>query len=183
MTLKKYQIIRIIIVILVSVLTAQSLVLRSFVLPFIGIASAWVLLFYFRGKLKNEVLADERDYEIGGTSARWAIQIFSTIAVIVMIILYAKQDLNPFYLPIASALAYSVCFLMILYSVIFRYFQRIKFMRNKTLLVVLGVIGLLIVVMFGVRLFSGEDDWMCKNGQWVKHGHPSFPQPTVPCDK
>lgn len=183
MTLKKYQIIRMVIVVLIAILVAQSLVLRSFILPFIGIASAWVLLFYLRGKLKNEVLADERDYEIGGNSARWAIQIFSTISVVVMIVLYAKQDLNPFYLPIASTLAYSVCFLMILYSVIFRYFQRIKFMKNRTIFVVAGIIGLLIAIMIGARLFSGEDNWICQNGQWIKHGQPSFPPPTVPCNK
>jgi uncharacterized membrane protein len=146
-----------------------------------GIAFAMMIHFYMRGKLKDEILADERDYEIGGKSARWAIQIFSIFAVIIMIVLYAKRDINPSYLPIASTLAYSTCFLMLLYSFIFRYFQKIKFMKNKTTLVVLGVAILAVAVVFGLRLFSGEDNWMCKDGEWIKHGQPSFPVPTVPC--
>jgi uncharacterized membrane protein len=181
MTLKQYQIIRIIVVILVSFLVAQSIILRSFLLPIIGIASAMMILFYLRGKLKNEVLADERDYEIGDKSARWTIQIFSIFAVVVMIFLYAKQDLNPSYLPIASTLAYSTCFLMILYSVIFRYFQKSALMKNKNFYIVLMLIGLLIMIVFGMRLLSGEDDWICQDGQWIKHGQPDFPMPTVMC--
>jgi uncharacterized membrane protein len=123
MTLKKYQITRAVIAMLVAFLVVQSLSIRSYILPFIIIASAMAVLFYLRRKLKNEVLADERDREIGGKSAGWAIQAFSLIAAIVMIVLYAKQDLNPVYLTVASTLAYSVCFLMILYSVIFRYLR------------------------------------------------------------
>jgi uncharacterized membrane protein len=124
MTIKKYKIIRIIVAILVSILVVQSLALRSYILPFIGIASAMLILFYLRGKLKNEILADERDYEIEGKSAKWAIQVFSLIAVVVMIVLYAKQDSNLLYLPVASVLAYSTCALMFIYSIIFRFLQR-----------------------------------------------------------
>jgi hypothetical protein len=32
------------------------------------------------------------------------------------------------------------------------------------------------------KFMSGEDCWMCKNGEWVKHGNPSAPQPTAPCE-
>lgn len=124
MTLKKYKTIKIVVAILVAILVVQSLALRNYLFPFIGIASAMLILFYLRGKLKNEVLEDERDYDVGGKSARSAIQTFSMIASVVMIVLYAKQDLNPLYLPIASTLAYSVCFLMILYSAIFGFLRR-----------------------------------------------------------
>jgi len=33
-----------------------------------------------------------------------------------------------------------------------------------------------------LRFHSSEDTWICKNGQWVKHGHPSFPAPSRPCE-
>ncbi|MFA5133741.1 MAG: hypothetical protein WC459_02985 [Patescibacteria group bacterium] len=36
---------------------------------------------------------------------------------------------------------------------------------------------------FITRLFSGEDDWICKNGEWVKHGNPSAPAPDKYCGK
>ncbi len=43
-------------------------------------------------------------------------------------------------------------------------------------------IFLVAVVVLAVRFLSGpEDDWLCRNGQWVKHGKPSAPQPTTAC--
>lgn len=181
MTLKKFKIIKIVVVVLLAILVSQSVALHNYILPIIGIASAMMVLFYLRSKLKNEVVADERDYKMGGDSARWSIQIFSIFAVIVMIILYAKQDLNPSFLPIAVTLAYSVCFLMILYSLIFHFFNKIVFMKSKKIYAIIGIIIILIVAFLGLRLLSGEDDWMCQGGQWVKHGSPSFPAPSVEC--
>lgn len=34
-------------------------------------------------------------------------------------------------------------------------------------------------VLFVVR--GDEDTWLCQNGQWVKHGNPTAPMPTVGC--
>jgi hypothetical protein len=31
------------------------------------------------------------------------------------------------------------------------------------------------------NFFSGEDCWLCQNGEWVRHGSPYAPQPTTPC--
>lgn len=52
--------------------------------------------------------------------------------------------------------------------------------KNKKKFII-AVILVLVLVIFTIRLFSGEDDWICSNGQWIEHGHPSFPAPTVPC--
>jgi len=52
---------------------------------------------------------------------------------------------------------------------------------KKTWLRVLFVILLLVGVFLAIRLFSGEDNWICENGVWVKHGHPSGPVPTGTC--
>lgn len=45
-----------------------------------------------------------------------------------------------------------------------------------------GIVFFMILIG-GLRLLSGEDDWMCKDGQWVMHGHPSSPMPSSepPC--
>lgn len=32
-------------------------------------------------------------------------------------------------------------------------------------------------------LGGSEDNWICKSGQWVKHGNPSNPKPTTICGK
>lgn len=37
------------------------------------------------------------------------------------------------------------------------------------------------VVILGIRLWSGEDNWICQNGEWTKHGNPSAQKPTEPC--
>ncbi len=183
MTIKKYKYIRLIVISFLAILVSQSIIFRNYLLPIIGIVLSSSLLFYLRSKLKNEFLADERDYKIGGDAARWAIQIFNTFAVIVMIILYAQQDLNPSFLPIATTLAYSVCFLMILYSLIFRYLDKATFAKNRKLYIIIGIVLILMVAFSGLKLFSAEDNWICQNGQWVQHGHPAFPAPSVACTK
>ena len=53
-------------------------------------------------------------------------------------------------------------------------------LKNKIFLAIVVAVVLLVVV-FAVKFLSGEDDWICQNGEWVKHGHPSAAQPTSPC--
>ncbi|MBU2213849.1 hypothetical protein KKC44_05715 [Patescibacteria group bacterium] len=42
-------------------------------------------------------------------------------------------------------------------------------------------ISLAIVSIALLRFLAGEDSWMCKNGEWVKHGVPSGPPPKEDC--
>lgn len=43
---------------------------------------------------------------------------------------------------------------------------------------------IVLVVVLGVFILRGsEDRWMCVNGEWVKHGVPSAPMPSQPCDE
>jgi len=52
----------------------------------------------------------------------------------------------------------------------------------KRRLTIGGFIFLGLVFLLGViRLFSGEDNWICQNGEWVKHGMPNAPKPTGIC--
>jgi len=49
-------------------------------------------------------------------------------------------------------------------------------------LLIFGII--ILAILFGLALvkgLSGEDDWLCQNGQWVKHGKPSSSAPTTGC--
>ena len=45
----------------------------------------------------------------------------------------------------------------------------------------LVVILIVLAVIFGIRILSPEDTWICKNGSWQTHGHPQSPSPTTPC--
>ena len=53
---------------------------------------------------------------------------------------------------------------------------------NK-LLKILLLILIIIFVVFAIRFLLGgsEDDWICVNGEWVKHGVPAAPKPTTGC--
>lgn len=57
-----------------------------------------------------------------------------------------------------------------------------KRLAKKNILLV-GIILVLIIVWLGIRFVIGgpEDDWICSNGQWVKHGNPRAPKPINDC--
>lgn len=50
-------------------------------------------------------------------------------------------------------------------------------------IVIIGIASIILAGLgvFTVRFFSGEDNWICKNGQWVKHGNPNIEKPTASC--
>lgn len=46
------------------------------------------------------------------------------------------------------------------------------------------IIGLILFVGSLILLFflrGPEDRWMCENGEWVQHGHPSADKPVKEC--
>lgn len=139
-----------------------------------------LILILLRRKVK-EVIADERDYATAGKSASWAIQIYSWISVVSMFVLYTLRDLNPAYEPIAMTLAFSTCLLMLIYSLLFKFQNKIKFTKNKSKFIVSIIVLAIFLAFFTLRLFSGEDNWVCQNGEWITHGHPDFPAPTTIC--
>ena len=130
MTKKTYNKIKLGIVFVISLIFSISLALNNFFIPITTFVLASLVLFYLRKKVVG-VIADERDYEIGGKSALLAIQLTSWIGAIVMFGLYAFSDRNPFYQPIAMTLAFSICALMISYSIIFKYYNKHSFKNEK----------------------------------------------------
>ena len=54
-------------------------------------------------------------------------------------------------------------------------------MKKQTVFYVATVVLVILVVVASVKIFSQEDDWVCQNGQWVKHGAPSSPKPVSGC--
>ncbi|MFA5062333.1 MAG: Gmad2 immunoglobulin-like domain-containing protein [Patescibacteria group bacterium] len=53
---------------------------------------------------------------------------------------------------------------------------------KKAVIIVLGILIVLLLFVFGARFLTGEDTWICQNGQWIKHGMPSAAQPTTGCE-
>ncbi len=54
----------------------------------------------------------------------------------------------------------------------------------KNILKIFTIIVVAIFILFFIRFIIGgsEDDWICVNGEWVKHGVPNAPMPTEPCN-
>jgi len=123
MTLKQYTMIRLFIAMSLSAFIAASVTRQEFFWPVVAVACALLVLLTVRRFVKG-VLADERDYALGGQAARWTIQIFSMTAVLLMFVLLAKKELNPSFEIVAFVLAYSTCGLMLLYSLIFTLLRR-----------------------------------------------------------
>jgi hypothetical protein len=55
-----------------------------------------------------------------------------------------------------------------------------KYFLNKYALILVVILAVVMIVL-AVRFVSGGDTWICKNGQWVKHGNPSLAAPTAIC--
>jgi len=56
-------------------------------------------------------------------------------------------------------------------------------MQKKYIVLIFAVVVIMVAGLLGIRFFSGEDNWICENGQWIKHGNPSAPMPTQGCGK
>lgn len=181
MTNKQYKKIKLIITVVLAIVFGQSIILENYIIPIITLIVASLVLLFLRRRVKD-IIADERDLAIGGKSALIAIQIYSWVAVVAMFILYSFRDINPSYEPIGMTLAFSTCLLIIIYSLVFHFHNREVFTKNKKRYILLVIILAVYIAFFSIRFFSGEDNWICENGGWVKHGNPSFEAPSVPCE-
>jgi uncharacterized membrane protein len=180
MTLKQYQRVKLVFVFVLAIIFSQSIIFKNYLIPIaVMIASALVLMF-LRRQVKG-VIADERDFIIGGKSALLSIQIYAWLAIISMFVLYGLRDINPAYEPIAMTLAFSTCLLMLIYAAIFRYHSHFKLVDKKIIYLVLVIALFFAVAVISLRIFSGEDNWICRDGIWQKHGSPSFPMPSKVC--
>lgn len=73
--------------------------------------------------------------------------------------------------------------LLVLGRPVMMYFNNAKTEAVKLLMYTLGWLVILAAIVFVFLMFlrGDEDTWLCQNGQWVKHGQPSAPQPTSQC--
>jgi len=54
---------------------------------------------------------------------------------------------------------------------------------NKPILIVISVVVIIVIVIFSARIFTPEDNWLCENGTWTRHGNPTDAMPTLDCPK
>lgn len=102
-----------------GIIISLSVNYGNWYLPVIAIIAAFAFLFTLKAKVK-EVIADERDYKIGGKASQTAMTIYTLLSVIFGIILYIAGRGNEALFAAGNVLLYSACFLMLLYSFLFR---------------------------------------------------------------
>ena len=54
-------------------------------------------------------------------------------------------------------------------------------MTRKNIIILSSIIFILLI--FFVFFMPREDAWICKNGEWIKHGNPSIPMPATSCEE
>lgn len=125
MTKKQYMICRLAIIVLLSFLISLSISLNNYYLPLVFAATAAAGLHYCRKQLKTgEIIADERDYQVAGKAARYAISIYSLLGVVGVFVLMAISHKNGMLYILSQYLAFSICFLMLLNAFLFKYLNK-----------------------------------------------------------
>jgi uncharacterized membrane protein len=122
MTKRAFSIYRIIVVAIVSVSVATFINLGNWYVPVAVVVASWAIL-YMMSKNVKEVIADERDYMIAGKASSHAIRIYSLVSVIAGLIMYTAGGEGMLF-GTATTLLYSACFLMLLYAVLFKIYER-----------------------------------------------------------
>lgn len=122
-SLKTYNKIRLVFVVITAFLISQSVILENYIFPIFLVIILSLILFFLRSKV-SEIVADERDYLIAWKSAILSIQIFSWILVISMFLFYYFKNTNSSFEIIAQTLWFVVCILVLLYSFIFSFLTR-----------------------------------------------------------
>jgi len=155
MTLKQYNIVRWVVVMILAAFVSNSIILNNYIMPLAVVAATSLFLLYLRGRV-DEIIADERDYEIAGKAARWAMQIYAWIAVSGFFIIYAICGSDPVWGAVAYALSYSACLLILLYVVIFRFFVGPAKNKKRWIAQSLSIAILIAMIVAGYAMIENK---------------------------
>jgi uncharacterized membrane protein len=122
---KTFSILRIIAVAIVSISVSYFINMGNWYVPVITVAISWAFLYFMRKKVK-QVIADERDYMIAGKASQIAMHTYLLLSVIAGLVLYSLGlgDKEGILFGTATTLLYSACFLMLLYAILFKIFEK-----------------------------------------------------------
>lgn len=123
MNKRLFSVLRVVTAAVVAVVVAFSINYGNWYLPVIFIVAAWIFMYALRKNVK-EVIADERDYRIAGKAAGWAMRIYIMVSVIAGLVLYIAEEGNEVLFAVGNIFLYSSCFLMIVYTVLYKIYER-----------------------------------------------------------
>ena len=123
MTSKTFVVIRMLTAFFLAAVMAQAIIQNNYVLAIVAVVGAVVIVMISKKKVKG-VIVDERVSLIDGKAARASMSIFSVVGAGLMFVLMIFRETNQNYYIIASVLAYSICALLLLYSIMFKYYEK-----------------------------------------------------------
>ena len=148
-------------------------------LMFIGLGALFILIGNYMSKIRQNyfigvrlpwTLASEENWNKTHRYASWC---FVIAGILTLVEAYAI-----WYAPVVIL---GSIFLSVILPTIYSF---LLFKNQASRMNIIYVsLAVLVVLIMALRLVSGEDNWICQNGQWVAHGHPDMEQPTKPCIK
>lgn len=114
---------RLIIIVVTVALAGWFAAMADFVLVIISIAPG-AILFYICKRSVAEIEEDERDARVSEQASKVAVAVFASASALSGLILIALRIEHPEYMYAGFALAFSACALMILYSILYGYYNR-----------------------------------------------------------
>jgi uncharacterized membrane protein len=124
MNRKRFVLYCIIITMLVGGLVGASASAGNIILPAVAVAVGAVLMRDLKSRL-NEIVEDERTHRIGEKASRKTLQIagFSMVLAAQVLIVMGKKGIADV-AQAGYALAYAVCFVLVLYTALYGYYNR-----------------------------------------------------------
>lgn len=123
MSKKTFERLRMVIAVALAGIVSISVVQQNFIIPIAAAVTAVVIMLGARKRV-SEVIDDERDYKNAGDAARWTISIFAIGSAIMAMVFMALRASNSVFEILGQTLAYSACFVMLLQSALFSWFQK-----------------------------------------------------------
>ncbi|MFA5127179.1 MAG: DUF2178 domain-containing protein [Patescibacteria group bacterium] len=125
MSKKQYLICRLVVSFFTALLVASAITLGNYVIPLLVIIAGMVVLYTCRKKVQD-VLVDERDYKIAGQASRYVLNAYCLIGAIITVVVFATSKDNAALMLLANFLAYSICLIMIINSLLFKWLSSRK---------------------------------------------------------
>lgn len=146
-------------------------------LMFIGLGSLFILLGNYLSKIRQNyfigikvpwTLSSEENWNKTHRYASWCFVIAGMLTLV-----------EAYFLWFAPVIIFGSIMLASLLPIIYSYLLYKKSVHKMKL--VYGILFILGFTLFFIRSISGEDAWICQNGEWIKHGNPARPVPTEQC--
>ncbi len=124
MSYKTFKLLRLVFVVILGILVTWAAANGNAWIPVPAVIAAIIILLLFRRGVK-EVIVDERTYSVAYKASRFAFVVFCVGAVTIGTTLLALGKAGqPELKPVGFTLAYSICALVLIYSIAYSYYNR-----------------------------------------------------------